>query len=152
MKAKDVSLLAIIFAAVWVVLLTLGRAVFPAFTEQEFGLSIPEIIATGVFFVVIFSPIYRSIWLDKKLQLQSDMQADSNNFVEKVMGELSEIVKEANNSKTLDFATVLKTEPVLKTASAQNDEQVKTKSKGKKTSSATPESVGIEGIAGLPGV
>lgn len=146
MKAKDVSLLAIIFAAVWVVLLTLGRAVFPAFTEQEFGLSIPEIIATGVFFVVIFSPIYRSIWLDKKLQLQSDMQADSNNFVEKVMGELSEIVKEANNSKTLDFATV------LKTASAQNDEQVKTKSKGKKTSSATPESVGIEGIAGLPGV
>lgn len=146
MKAKDVSLLAIIFAAVWVVLLTLGRAVFPAFTEQEFGLSIPEIIATGVFFVVIFSPIYRSIWLDKKLQLQSDMQADSNNFVEKVMGELSEIVKEANNSKTLDFATV------LKTASAQNDEQVKTKSKGKKTSSATAESVGIEGIAGLPGV
>lgn len=146
MKAKDVSLLAIIFAAVWVVLLTLGRAVFPAFTEQEFGLSIPEIIATGVFFVVIFSPIYRSIWLDKKLQLQSNMQADSNNFVEKVMGELSEMVKEANNSKTLDFATV------LKTASAQNDEQVKTKSKGKKTSSATPESVGIEGIAGLPGV
>lgn len=146
MKAKDVSLLAIIFAAVWVVLLTLGRAVFPVFTEQEFGLSIPEIIATGVFFVVIFSPIYRSIWLDKKLQLQSDMQADSNNFVEKVMGELSEMVKEANNSKTLDFATV------LKTASAQNDEQAKTKSKGKKTSSATPESVGIEGIAGLPGV
>lgn len=143
MKAKDVSLLAIIFAAVWVVLLTLGRAVFPVFTEQELGLSIPEIIATGVFFVVIFSPIYRSIWLDKKLQLQSDMQADSNNFVEKVMGELSEMVKEANNTKTLDFATV------LKTASAQNDEQVKTKSKG---SSATAESVGIEGIAGLPGV
>ena len=146
MKAKAVSLLAIIFAAVWVVLLTLGRAVFPAFTEQEFGLSIPEIIATGVFFVVIFSPIYRSIWLDKKLQLQSDMQADSNNFVEKVMGELSEMVKEANNSKTLDFATV------LKTASVQNDEQVKTKSKSKKTSSATTESVGIEGIAVLPGV
>ena len=134
MKAKDVSLLAIIFAAVWVVLLTLGRAVFPVFTEQEFGLSIPEIIATGVFFVVIFSPIYRSIWLDKKLQIESD----NTKSVETMITGLQDMVKQASQPTALDLANVL---------AARND-----KSQKKKTKAEKAEDIGIVGIAGLPGV
>ena len=68
MKAKSVSLWVIVLAGVWVAVLALLRAAFPAITGAELGVT--EIIATGVFFVVIFTPVYRSIWLDKKLGAQ----------------------------------------------------------------------------------
>ena len=70
MKAKSVSLWVIVLAGVWVAVLALLRAAFPAITGAELGLGVTEIIATGVFFVVIFTPVYRSIWLDKKLGAQ----------------------------------------------------------------------------------
>lgn len=70
MKAKSVSLWVIVLAGVWVAALALLRAAFPAITGAELGLGVTEIIATGVFFVVIFTPVYRSIWLDKKLGAQ----------------------------------------------------------------------------------
>lgn len=70
MKAKSVSLWVIVLAGVWVAALSLLRAASPAITGAELGLGVTEIIATGVFFVVIFTPVYRSIWLDKKLGAQ----------------------------------------------------------------------------------
>ena len=67
MKAKDVSFWVIIFAVVWVLSLALVKAFLPVTAGVAFGLSIVEVIAGGVFFVIAFTPIYRSIWLDKKL-------------------------------------------------------------------------------------
>ena len=46
------------------------------FSGKSFGLDAKEIIVSGVFFVVACSPVYRSIWLDKKLGIsQADVQA-----------------------------------------------------------------------------
>ena len=77
MKAKTVSLLAIVLAIVWVAVLFLLKGFVPiVFSGNSFGLDAKEIIVSGVFFVVACSPVYRSIWLDKKLGIsQADVQA-----------------------------------------------------------------------------
>lgn len=68
MKAKKISLWVIIFAVVWVLgLTTIVKALFPLAGCGAFGLTMPEIIGSGMFFVIAFTPVYRSIWLDKKL-------------------------------------------------------------------------------------
>ena len=73
MKAKDVSLWAIVVAIVWVAVLFLVRGFVPVFSEGKvFGLDAKEIIVSGIFFVVACSPVYRSIWLDKKLGLKAE--------------------------------------------------------------------------------
>lgn len=77
MKAKTVSLLAIVLAIVWVAVLFLVKGLVPVFFDgKAFGLEVKDIIISGVFFVVACSPVYRSIWLDKKLGIsQSDVEA-----------------------------------------------------------------------------
>ena len=77
MKAKTVSLLAIVLAIVWVAVLFLLKGFVPVlFSGKSLGLDAQEIIISGVFFVVACSPVYRSIWLDKKLGIsQSDVEA-----------------------------------------------------------------------------
>ena len=73
MKAKDVSLKAIVLAIVWVMVLFLVKGFVPViWAGKSFGLDAREIIISGVFFVVACSPLYRSIWLDKKLGISSD--------------------------------------------------------------------------------
>ncbi|MBR1639025.1 MAG: hypothetical protein IJ688_06535 [Treponema sp.] len=73
MKAKDVSLFAIVLAIVWVAVLFLVKGFVPViWSEKAFGLEAKEIIISGVFFVVACSPVYRSIWLDKKLGISAD--------------------------------------------------------------------------------
>ena len=42
------------------------------FAGQEFGLQTWEIIALATAIVVAFTPIYRSIWLDKQLSVKSN--------------------------------------------------------------------------------
>lgn len=76
MKAKTVSLVAIVLAIVWVAVLFLLKGFVPVlFSGKSFGLDAKEIIVSGVFFVVACSPVYRSIWLDKKLGInQADVQ------------------------------------------------------------------------------
>lgn len=72
MKAKDVSLWAIVLAIVWVAVLFLVKGFVPVILNgRAFGLDAKEIIISGVFFVVACSPVYRSIWLDKKLGISS---------------------------------------------------------------------------------
>lgn len=77
MKAKTVSLWAIVLAIVWVAVLFLVKGLVPVvFDGKAFGLEVKDIIISGVFFVVACSPVYRSIWLDKKLGIsQSDVEA-----------------------------------------------------------------------------
>ena len=77
MKAKTVSLWAIVLAIVWVAVLFLVKGLVPVFFDgKSFGLEVKDIIISGVFFVVACSPVYRSIWLDKKLGIsQSDVEA-----------------------------------------------------------------------------
>lgn len=73
MKAKDVSLFAIVLAIVWVAVLFLVKGFVPViWSGKAFGLEAKEIIISGVFFVVACSPVYRSIWLDKKLGISVD--------------------------------------------------------------------------------
>lgn len=73
MKAKDVSLFAIVLAIVWVAVLFLVKGFVPViWSGKAFGLEAKEIIISGVFFVVACSPVYRSIWLDKKLGIKAD--------------------------------------------------------------------------------
>lgn len=77
MKAKDISLWAIVIAIVWVAALFLAKAFVPViFDGKTLGLSMTEIIASGAFFVVACSPVYRSIWLDKKFGISSDSSAE----------------------------------------------------------------------------
>ena len=52
------------------------RGFFPMFAGQEFGLQTWEIIALATAIVVAFTPIYRSIWLDKKLGVKSNIDED----------------------------------------------------------------------------
>ena len=71
MKAKEISLKSIVLAIVWVAALFLVRGFVPViFSGKSFGLEAKEIIISGAFFVVACSPVYRSIWLDKKLGIQ----------------------------------------------------------------------------------
>lgn len=73
MKAKDISLKAIVLAIVWVAVLFLVRGFVPViWSGKVFGLDAKEIIVSGVFFVVACTPVYRSIWLDKKLGISAD--------------------------------------------------------------------------------
>ena len=73
MKAKDISLKAIVLAIVWVAVLFLVKGFVPViWNGKAFGLDAKEIIVSGVFFVVACSPVYRSIWLDKKLGIKAD--------------------------------------------------------------------------------
>lgn len=77
MKAKDVSLKAIVLAIVWVMVLFLVKGFVPViWAGKSFGLDAREIIISGVFFVVACSPLYRSIWLDKKLGISADKTED----------------------------------------------------------------------------
>ncbi len=77
MKAKKISLGAIILACVWIGVLSLLKGFTPIiWAGKIFGLSITEILTTGAAFVIVCTPIYRSIWLDKKLGIKNDAAAD----------------------------------------------------------------------------
>ena len=78
MKAKDVSLKAIVLAIVWVAVLFLIKGFVPViWNGKAFGLDAKEILVSGVFFVVACSPVYRSIWLDKKLGISTESKSDN---------------------------------------------------------------------------
>lgn len=66
MKGKEISKHAIVFASLWIIFHSILKAVFPFF-DREYGLSMTEIIGSAVSLVVIWTPIYRSVWLDKQL-------------------------------------------------------------------------------------
>jgi hypothetical protein len=64
-EAKDVSLKSMIISAVWIGVLSLAKAFWGLVTEKAFGLSMSEIVLSGVIMAAVFSPVYLSIILDK---------------------------------------------------------------------------------------
>jgi nitrate/nitrite transporter NarK len=64
-KAKDVSLKSMIIAAIWVGVLTLAKAFWGLISDKAFGLSVSEIVFSGMMIAAVFSPVYLSIVLEK---------------------------------------------------------------------------------------
>jgi hypothetical protein len=63
--AKDVSLKSMIISAIWIGSLSLLKAFWGLITTTAFGLSMSEIVLSGVIMAAVFSPVYLSIVLDK---------------------------------------------------------------------------------------
>jgi hypothetical protein len=63
--AKNISLKSMIISAVWIGILSLAKAFWSLVTEKAFGLTISEIVLSGVIMAAVFSPVYLSIILDK---------------------------------------------------------------------------------------
>jgi hypothetical protein len=63
--AKDVSLGSMIISGVWIALLSIVKAFWHLFSEEEFGLTMDEILLSGVVLAAVFTPVYFSIILDK---------------------------------------------------------------------------------------
>jgi DMSO/TMAO reductase YedYZ heme-binding membrane subunit len=63
--AKDVSLASMVVAGVWIGTLSLLKAFWHLLAEKEFGLSMEEILLSGIVLAAIFTPVYLSIILDK---------------------------------------------------------------------------------------
>ncbi len=72
MKGKTVSKWAIVFASFWIIVNAIMRAVFPLF-GAEYGLTMKEIIASGITLVIVWTPVYRSVWLDKRIDKQCEL-------------------------------------------------------------------------------
>ena len=103
MKAKDVSLRAIVLAIVWVAVLFLVKGFVPViWSGKAFGLDAKEIIIGGVFFVVACSPVYRSIWLDKKLGIKADGGSEKEGKDEPIE-ELESVTEEFGCGKSQGF-------------------------------------------------
>jgi hypothetical protein len=63
--AKDVSLASMIISAIWIGALSVVKAFWPLISDKPFGLSMNEIVLSGVIMAAVFSPVYLSIILDK---------------------------------------------------------------------------------------
>ena len=79
----------------------LAKAMFPAVTGSELGLGVPEIIATGVFFVIIFTLVYRSIWLDKQLGAKMEEAKMNNANTDKLVEFVASALKSSANTEEL---------------------------------------------------
>jgi len=66
-KAKDVSLASMIISAIWIGVLSLAKALWGLIvtTDKPFGLTMNEIVLSGIVIAAVFSPVYLSIILDK---------------------------------------------------------------------------------------
>ena len=75
--AKEITLFAMILAGVWIIVLCLVKAFWGVFgilwkplKEVTFGLSVGEILYSGVVLAAVFTPIYFSIILDKVKEIK----------------------------------------------------------------------------------
>lgn len=134
MKAKSVSLWVILLAGIWVAALSVARAAFPAMTGAELGLGVPEIIATGVFFVVIFTPVYRSIWLDKKLGAQVEEAKVNGASMDRLLAQLSAALEKSLSAQNEAPAGIM--EVLKRSLMAQDYEADKDKPSGQEPQAA----------------
>lgn len=65
MNAKKVSKASMIIGAFWIGTLSLLKAFWGLLSDVQFGLSMEEIILSGLIIAAIFTPVYLSIILDK---------------------------------------------------------------------------------------
>lgn len=64
-NAKGASLASMVVSAVWIGSLSVLKALWGLFAEKEFGLTMNEIVLSGLMLAAVFSPVYLSIVLDK---------------------------------------------------------------------------------------
>ena len=63
--AKDITLKSMIFSAIWIGVLTILKAFWKLLFKGEFGLTMNEIVMSGLIMAAVFSPVYLSIIMDK---------------------------------------------------------------------------------------
>jgi hypothetical protein len=68
--AKDISLASMIISAAWIGILSLFKMIWNLLFDKAFGLTMGEIISSGVMIAVAFSPVYFSIILDKVKEIK----------------------------------------------------------------------------------
>lgn len=141
MKAKSVSLWVIILSGVWVAVLALAKAMFPAVTGAELGLGVPEIIATGVFFVIIFTPVYRSIWLDKQLGAKMEEAKMNNANTDKLVEFVTSALKASADAEELRTQNEINLGAYLHQSADKNKTSGKTKEETSHTEAAKVEGV-----------
>ena len=64
-SAKEISKWSMVVSAAWIGGLCLIRGFSTILFKAEFGLSVKEIIYSGISLAAVFSPVYFSIILDK---------------------------------------------------------------------------------------
>lgn len=74
-EAKALSLGAIVAGGVWVASHSLLMALWPLWSERAYGLSMRDILLSGVFLIASWSPVYGSVWIDKFLGRRLDALA-----------------------------------------------------------------------------
>lgn len=141
MKAKSVSLWVIILSGVWVAVLALAKAMFPAVTGSELGLGVPEIIATGVFFVIIFTPVYRSIWLDKQLGAKIEEAKMNNANTDKFMEFVASALKASADTEDLRTQNEINLGAYLHQLADKNKTSGETEGEASQTEAAKGEGV-----------
>lgn len=77
LEAKKVSTRAMVFAAIWIGVLTITKGIMLTF-GKEF-LSIKDIIATGITIASVFAPISISIWISKFQDLFGMIKNNNSN-------------------------------------------------------------------------
>ena len=63
--AKDVSLKSMIVSAIWIGVLSILKAFWGLLSDKAFGLTMNEIVLSGIIMAAVFSPVYLSIILEK---------------------------------------------------------------------------------------
>jgi hypothetical protein len=71
-KAKGLSLWAIVLGGVWVAAHSIIMAFWPRWNERPYGLSMKDILFSGAFLILSWSPVYGSVWIDKFLNRKLD--------------------------------------------------------------------------------
>jgi hypothetical protein len=65
-SAKEISKWSMVIAALWIGILSAVKAAWPLFSGgKDFGLSMSEIIYSGLALAAVFTPVYFSIFLEK---------------------------------------------------------------------------------------
>jgi NADH:ubiquinone oxidoreductase subunit 5 (subunit L)/multisubunit Na+/H+ antiporter MnhA subunit len=63
--AKEISKWSMVVASIWIAGLSLLKAFWPLLSGAEFGLTMNEILLSGVVLAAVFTPVYLSLWIDK---------------------------------------------------------------------------------------
>jgi hypothetical protein len=75
-EAKALSLWAIVAGGVWVAAHSLLMALWPLWSDRPYGLAMRDILLSGIFLILSWSPVYGSVWIDKflgrKLKVMSE--------------------------------------------------------------------------------
>jgi hypothetical protein len=66
-EAKALSMWAIVAGGVWVAVHSVIMALWPRWNERPYGLTMRDILLSGAFLIISWSPVYGSIWIDKFL-------------------------------------------------------------------------------------